>query len=98
MFILACGLLGYMNLAAKGEEIFNWLLSLSGLAALFTWGSICVAHIRFRSAWKFQGHTVDEIPFQAVFGVYGSWVGLILIILVLIAQVSLPSLSFKEKY
>jgi amino acid transporter len=96
VFILACGLLGYMNLAATGEEIFNWLLSLSGLAALFTWGSICVAHIRFRSAWKFHGHTVDEIPFQAVFGVYGSWVGLILIILVLIAQVSLLSLSLGK--
>merc|ERR1711939_683133 len=40
--ILAFGLLGYMNLAATGETVFNWLLSLSGLAALFTWGSICL--------------------------------------------------------
>lgn len=90
--IIAFGFLAYMNLAATGEEIFNWLLSLSGLAALFTWGSICLAHIRFRSAWKYQGHTVDEIPFQAIGGVYGSWIGLILIILVLIAQVSIPAL------
>jgi len=85
--ILAFGFLAYMNLAATGEDIFNWLLSLSGLAALFTWGSICLAHIRFRSARKHHGHTVDEIPFRAIGGVYGSWVGLILIVLVLIAQV-----------
>merc|ERR1712036_9852 len=84
--ILAFGLLGYMNLAATGETVFNWLLSLSGLAALFTWGSICLAHIRFRKAWVYHGHTLDEIPFQAAFGVYGSWVGFILVILVLIAQ------------
>jgi amino acid transporter len=57
------------------------------LAALFTWGSICLAHIRFRAAWKYQGHSTDELPFKAVFGVVGSWIGLILIILVLIAQV-----------
>jgi amino acid transporter len=84
--ILTFGCLAYMNLAATGEEVFNWLLSLSGLAALFTWGSICLAHIRFRHAWAYHGHTLDEIPFQAVFGVYGSWLGLILIFLVLVAQ------------
>lgn len=84
--ICAFGLLAYINLAAAGPVIFEWLLALSGLAALFTWGAICVAHIRFRAAWKHHGHTLEEIPFQAVFGVTGSWVGLILIILVLIAQ------------
>jgi len=84
--ILAFGLLGYMNLAATGETVFNWLLSLSGLAALFTWGSICLAHIRFRKAWVYHGHTLDEIPFKAVGGVYGSWIGLLIIFLVLVAQ------------
>lgn len=87
ILILAFGVLGYMNLAATGEEIFDWLYSLSGLAALFTWGSICLAHIRFRHAWKYHGHSLDEIPFKAVGGVIGSWIGLILIVLVLIAQV-----------
>lgn len=84
--IIAFGLLGFINLNASGSLVFDWLLALSGLAALFTWGSICVAHIRFRSAWKYQGHTLDEIPFQAVFGVYGSWLGLFLIFIVLAAQ------------
>ncbi|RDW82701.1 hypothetical protein BP6252_03813 [Coleophoma cylindrospora] len=84
--ILLFGCLGYINLSASGPVVFDWLLALSGLAALFTWGSICLAHIRFRSAWKYHGHTVDEIPFQAMFGVWGSWVGLILIFLVLVAQ------------
>lgn len=84
--VLIFGVLAYVNLSASGETVFTWLQALSGLAALFTWGSICVAHIRFRSAWKYHGHTLDEIPFQAIGGVYGSWLGLILIVLVLIAQ------------
>ncbi|KAH8593038.1 amino acid permease [Bisporella sp. PMI_857] len=84
--ILLFGLLGYINLNSDGPVVFDWLLALSGLAALFTWGSICLAHIRFRSAWKYQGHTLEEIPFRAVGGVYGSWIGLIIIFLVLMAQ------------
>ena len=87
IFVLAFGLLAYINLSASGPTVFDWLLALSGLAALFTWGSICLAHIRFRHAWKHNGRTLDEIPFKAIGGVYGSWLGLILIILVLIAQV-----------
>ena len=87
LVITLFGVLAYINLSASGPTVFDWLLALSGLAALFTWGSICLAHIRFRAAWKQQGHTLDEIPFRAAGGVYGSWLGLILIFLVLVAQV-----------
>ncbi|KAF2015825.1 hypothetical protein BU24DRAFT_347527 [Aaosphaeria arxii CBS 175.79] len=84
--ILIMGALAYINLAAAGPEIFAWLLALSGLAALFTWGSICYSHIRFRQAWAIQGRSLDEIPFKAVGGVYGSYMGLLLIVIVLMAQ------------
>jgi amino acid transporter len=86
IFVLLWGGLAYMNMAATGVTVFNWFVALSGLAALFTWGSICLAHIRFRKAWAYHGHTLDEIPFKAAGGVYGSWLGLGIIIVVLIAQ------------
>lgn len=38
---LAFGALAYIVLASSGQLVFNWLLALSGLATLFTWGSIC---------------------------------------------------------
>ncbi|KAI5466842.1 amino acid permease/ SLC12A domain-containing protein [Mariannaea sp. PMI_226] len=84
--VILIGCLGYLSVGGNGNTVFGWLLSLAGLAALFTWGSICLCHIRFRKAWKHQGHTLDEIPFRAIFGVAGSWIGLILNIVVLIAQ------------
>lgn len=84
--VMAFGGLAYVNLDADGPTVFDWLLALSGLAALFTWGSICLAHIRFRKAWAHHGHTLDEIPFKAVGGVYGSYLGLFIIFLVLVAQ------------
>lgn len=87
-FVILFGLLAFLNLDAAGPVIFDWLLALSGLAMLFTWGSICLAHIRFRAAWAHNGHTLDEIPFKALGGVYGSWFGLVFVTLILIAQVS----------
>lgn len=86
IFVIAWSPLAFMTLSTGGSIAFDWLQSLSGLAALFTWGSICFAHIRFRRAWAYHGHTVDEIPFTAIFGVTGSWIGLGLVIVVLIAQ------------
>lgn len=83
---LAFGALAYVVLASTGSIVFSWLLALSGLAALFTWGSICVAHIRFRAAWKADGRSLDDIPFKHIFGVTGSWIGLTLVCVALIAQ------------
>ncbi|RAL59412.1 hypothetical protein DID88_006786 [Monilinia fructigena] len=85
-FSLVIGLLAYVNVAPEGSTIFTWLLSLSGLSNFFTWGSICYAHIRFRKVWAMNGRTTDDLPFAAMFGVIGSWIGLGLVGLCLIAQ------------
>jgi hypothetical protein len=84
--MLLFGLLAYINLSARGPLVFNWLLALGGLSTLFTWGTICLAHIRFRAAWRAQGHSLEELPFRAMCGVWGSWTALILVLLVLVAQ------------
>ena len=82
---LCFGLLAFINEASAGSDFFAWLLSLSGLSYFFCWGSINLAHIRFRSGWKAQGHTLDELPFQAQFGVAGSYVGFFLNCIALVA-------------
>ncbi|KAK7453999.1 Amino-acid permease inda1 [Stygiomarasmius scandens] len=78
--------IAYVNVAAAGETVFDWLVAISGLSAIITWLSICLCHIRFRRAWQVQGHSVEELPFKAAAGVWGSWFGVILIVLVLMAQ------------
>ncbi|BGP07290.1 Amino-acid permease inda1 [Rhodotorula toruloides] len=84
--VLLFGPIAYVNVVTAGDTVFNWLLALSGLSTLFTWGSICLCHIRFRAAWNYNGHSIDELPFKAMGGVWGSWLGLSLVVLVLIAQ------------
>ncbi|KAJ5795837.1 Amino acid/polyamine transporter I [Penicillium psychrosexuale] len=80
------GLLAFINEAPSGSTIFDWLLALSGISDFFIWGSICLAHIRFRSAWAHNGHSVNELAYAAPLGVVGSYIGLGLNILCLIAE------------
>lgn len=84
----AIGLIAYtavMDSDASGQ-VFNWLLALSGLSSIFTWMTICLCHIRFRSAWKNAGHALSELPFRSQPGVLGSWAGFVFNALVFVAQ------------
>ncbi|KAJ5771099.1 uncharacterized protein N7511_003150 [Penicillium nucicola] len=83
---IAFGFLAFINEAPSGGQIFDWLLALSGISDFFIWGSICFAHIRFRSAWKANGHSEKELAYAAPFGVIGSWIGLSLNVLCLVAE------------
>jgi len=84
---LALGLIAFVGtIPEKGNQIFDWLFALSGLSSFFTWGSICFAHIRFRRGMKAQGHSIEELPFQAVLGVWGSYFGLLMNFLCIVAQ------------
>lgn len=75
---LAFGLLAYIGESPKGGTIFDWLLALSGLAFLFVWGTICLAHARMRSGLKAQGVNMNLIPYKTPFGVWGSYLGIFL--------------------
>lgn len=80
------GFLAYLADIEQEESVLDWLLAISALSSLFTWASICLAHIRFRKAWALRGRSLHELAFRAQAGVLGSWIGLLLNILILIAQ------------
>ncbi|KAJ4289328.1 histidine permease [Collariella sp. IMI 366227] len=50
----AVGLLAYLADHGNHSRVFDWLLAISGLSAIFVWGNTCLAHIRLRSAWTRQ--------------------------------------------
>ncbi|KAH7022902.1 amino acid permease-domain-containing protein [Ilyonectria destructans] len=83
----ACvGLLAFLADLPEQGAILDWLLAISGLSTVVTWGSICVCHIRFRHAWAARGRTPGELPFQSQVGIWGSYVGITLNVLVLVAH------------
>ncbi|KAI4261978.1 MAG: hypothetical protein L6R42_002836 [Xanthoria sp. 1 TBL-2021] len=82
----AFGFLAFLAASNKDEDAFVWMQALSGLSSIFTWGSICLAHIRFRKAWRIQGRSLDELAFRSQAGVIGSWIGFLFNVLVICAQ------------
>lgn len=83
---LLFGLLGFLVYSSSPNTVFNWLISISGLSAVFAWASICFVHIRFRLAWLAQGNSLSLLPWASPLGIIGSWVGFILNILVIIGS------------
>lgn len=85
-FASSLGLIAYVVESESQGTVLDWMLALSGLSSIFTWGSICLSHIRFRHGWKAQGHTLDELAFKSQPGIIGSWIGFIFNCLVLVTQ------------
>ncbi|KAL6940252.1 hypothetical protein ACO0QE_004150 [Hanseniaspora vineae] len=86
IFTSVFGLLCFIGASDKQGDVFDWLYALAGLAALFSWASICLCHIRFRLALAFQGRSTEELSWKSPLGVGGSWYGLLIIICVFIAE------------
>ncbi|KAI3402560.1 GAP1 [Candida oxycetoniae] len=78
IFQLTVGALCFLAASPKQNEVFSWLLALSGLSSIFTWGSINLCHLRFRRALKVQGRGTDELVFTSQPGIIGACWGLLL--------------------
>ncbi|EXJ81453.1 hypothetical protein A1O3_07745 [Capronia epimyces CBS 606.96] len=59
--------------------------------------SINLSHIRFRAGWKYHGYSTSQLPYRAVFGVYGSYLGLFLNCIALIATFYVSLFPLREK-
>ena len=65
LFTAAFGALGYLSVSEGGATAFNWLLNITAVAGLITWGWISVCHIRFMNILKHRGILREELPFVA---------------------------------
>lgn len=74
----AFGLIAFITASNKSGEVFDWLLALSALSSIFTWGSINFCLIRFRMALKAQGRGTDEIAYTSQVGIIGAYWGFLL--------------------
>ncbi|GMM27538.1 S-methylmethionine permease [Martiniozyma asiatica (nom. inval.)] len=90
LYSLVCvaifGLLSFLAASSKQSVVFAWMMALMGLSTIFTWGSICFAHCRFRRAMSVQGRSLDELSFTAMTGLAGGILGTVLSVLILAAE------------
>ncbi|KAL1623114.1 hypothetical protein SLS54_004600 [Diplodia seriata] len=82
---VAFGFLSFIAIGADSDTIFTWILAITGLSGQFAYATIMLSHINFRRAWKIQGRSIEQIPWRSPFGIVGSYIGLVLVALSLIA-------------
>ena len=70
-------LLSYMGVHAGSGKVFGWLLDMTAVAGLLTWGGICVTYIRFYDGMKVQGINRRSLPYTSHFQPYAAWYGAI---------------------
>jgi amino acid transporter len=81
------GLLAFLVASSKEDIVFTWLFSLCSISSFFTWSSICIAHIRFRLAFRKQGRSTVELPHSATLGIWGSIIGVIVFFFVIVGEI-----------
>lgn len=72
----ACGALSMMNVSTGAGQAYEYIVNLSGVSTFLVWGSISFVHIRFRQAWKAQGHQESELPFVSMLYPWNAYFGL----------------------
>ncbi|KAL2851189.1 amino acid permease/ SLC12A domain-containing protein [Aspergillus pseudoustus] len=99
--LILSGLLGggltYLNLNNTSAQVYNWFSNLVGVSSFCNWFLIYVAHIRFRQGLSVQGIDYRTLPFRDRFAPYSQYLGLILIIIFLIAQLYFAIFPFTGK-
>lgn len=55
---------------------------LCGIAGIYNWLTISVAHYKFRKGWIKQGHSLDELEYKSPFFPYGSWFCIIICVII----------------
>ncbi|KAL7666198.1 Amino acid permease/ SLC12A domain-containing protein [[Candida] zeylanoides] len=73
LFTAVFGCLGFLVLSNGGNTVFNWLLNITAVAGLITWGWIAFCHIRFMKVLALNGISRDSLPFKAQFMPYSSY-------------------------
>lgn len=84
IFTCSAAALSYMCLNTKASVAFQWFQNLSSMTGLLTWWSIFVSYIFFYRGLKIQGHSRDNLHYKAPFQPYASWIGLIMLSLIIL--------------
>lgn len=87
--LIACSIIGLFSFIAaydKEETVFAYLLSISGLSQIFTWMVICISHVRFRQALKYNNISTDSLGYVASTGIWGSLYAIVWHWLIIIGQ------------
>ncbi|KAI9802698.1 MAG: hypothetical protein M1825_002720 [Sarcosagium campestre] len=77
-------LLTFLSVSSGSALVFQWFQNLTTIATLFTWVSICIAYIKFRSALIAQGVDRNHLVFKSRFQPYTVYFALCFFLMIIV--------------
>ncbi|NNG81906.1 amino acid permease [Acinetobacter sp. ANC 5378] len=68
------------------QEVFNWLLNMSGMCGFIVWLGIAISHYRFRKGYLAQGYKLEDLAYTAKFFPFAPWFAFILCSIIILGQ------------
>lgn len=68
------------------QEVFNWLLNMSGMCGFIVWLGIAISHYRFRKGYLAQGYKLEDLAYRAKFFPFAPWFAFVLCAIVVLGQ------------
>lgn len=79
-------MLCFLTSTFKGQEVYGWLLSISGMTGFIAWLGIAISHYRFRKGYIAQGRDLAKLPYQAGSFPFGPIFAFIICMVIVIGQ------------
>lgn len=68
------------------QQVFSWLLNMSGMCGFIVWLGIAISHYRFRKGYLAQGYKLEDLAYKAKFFPFAPWFAFILCAIVVLGQ------------
>ena len=68
------------------QQVFNWLLNMSGMCGFIVWLGIAISHYRFRKGYLAQGYKLKDLAYTAKFFPFAPWFAFILCSVIILGQ------------
>lgn len=68
------------------QQVYLWLLNMSGMTGFIAWLGIAISHYRFRRGLLLQGYYVDNLPYRAPMFPFGPLFAFVLCLIITLGQ------------
>ncbi len=79
-------MLCFLTSTFKNQEVYGWLLSMSGMTGFIAWLGIAVSHYRFRKGYVAQGRDLSRLPYRSKFFPFGPIFAFCLCAIIMLGQ------------
>ncbi|UYZ83222.1 amino acid permease [Entomomonas sp. E2T0] len=79
-------MLCFLTSMFQSQEVYGWLLSISGMTGFIAWLGIAISHYRFRKGFVKQGLDLSKLPYKAGSFPFGPIFAFIICMIIVIGQ------------